>query len=382
MLEKLLVIIFLAYLGYLWIESYEAKKNRSRLKHVIYVNGTRGKSSVTRLIYSGLKAGGYSTYAKTTGTLPMIIDTKGNEIPIKRIGSPNIKEQLNILKGAAKDKAEVLVIECMALQPELQYISQHSMVKADIGVITNVRPDHLDVMGETLNEIGESLSNTIPKEGIFFTADDNYFDFFVEKCNRFNTKAYLALPNGNEPRFEFGENIALALAVCNELGVEKEVALEGMKNYNRDPYALSLFRLKSGATFIGGLAINDPVSTEMVYGKIVENMKLSEKRLILLISTRQDRAYRTVQHRELSEKLKPSEIWLIGKNAWFIAKGFKKNIKDAEIVVVKGANSIPFHKLDSQDLVFAVGNIGEGGSLLMKRIEKEGTPLCITELLY
>ena len=382
MLGRALVIIFIIYLVFLWVESYKAKKSRSKIKHVIYVNGTRGKSSVTRLIYSGLKAGGYSAYAKTTGTLPMIIDTKGDETLIKRRGSANIKEQVKILKSAAEDGAEVLVIECMALQPELQYISQHSMVNANIGVITNVRPDHLDVMGETLEEIGESLSNTIPKNGVCFTADKDYYQFFSQKCKSLNTKPYLALPDGSEPRFDFSENIALALAVCNELGVESEVALKGMENYTRDPYALSLYKLKNGAIFIGGLAINDPVSTEMVYTNIVENMNLSEKRLILLISTRQDRAYRTKQHRELAERLKPSQIWLIGRGAWLISIGFKKHITNTDIIVLKGAEEAPFHKLDSQDIVFAIGNIGEGGSLLMERIEKEGTPLCITKLLY
>ena len=36
----------------------------------IHVNGTRGKSSVTRLIAAGLRAGGKRTFAKTTGTAP------------------------------------------------------------------------------------------------------------------------------------------------------------------------------------------------------------------------------------------------------------------------------------------------------------------------
>ena len=36
----------------------------------IHVNGTRGKSSVTRLIAAGLREGGIRTFAKTTGTAP------------------------------------------------------------------------------------------------------------------------------------------------------------------------------------------------------------------------------------------------------------------------------------------------------------------------
>ena len=122
-MEKILIILLGIYIFYLAAEAFSVARYRHVIKHVIYVNGTRGKSSVTRLIDAGLRAGGWRTYAKTTGTLPMIIDTNGNEKLIRRRGRANIKEQIKILKQAALEKAEVLVIECMAVNPELQYIS-------------------------------------------------------------------------------------------------------------------------------------------------------------------------------------------------------------------------------------------------------------------
>ena len=39
----------------------------------IHINGTRGKSSVTRLIGAGLRAGGISNITKVTGTFPRLI---------------------------------------------------------------------------------------------------------------------------------------------------------------------------------------------------------------------------------------------------------------------------------------------------------------------
>ena len=49
----------------------------------------------------------------------------------------------------------------MALFPANQIASQELLVKGNINVITNVREDHQDVMGETLEEIaatkGESF---------------------------------------------------------------------------------------------------------------------------------------------------------------------------------------------------------------------------------
>lgn len=182
LLDIILFLLFGSYFAYLAAEALSAARYRCIIPHVIYINGTRGKTSVTRLIDAGLRQGGWRTYAKTTGTLPMVIDTVGREKLIHRRGRANIKEQLRIVRAAAQENAQILIIECMAIDPQLQYISQHRMVKADIGVITNVRPAHLDVMGHTLDEIGQSLCNTIPKGGICFTADEKFFPAFSARC--------------------------------------------------------------------------------------------------------------------------------------------------------------------------------------------------------
>ena len=64
----------------------------------IHVNGTRGKSSVTRLIAAGLRAGGLRTFAKTTGTAPRVIDAEGIDRIIHRLRRPSIGEQVRLLK--------------------------------------------------------------------------------------------------------------------------------------------------------------------------------------------------------------------------------------------------------------------------------------------
>ena len=131
----------------------------------IHVNGTRGKSSVTRLIAAGLRAGGKRTFAKTTGTAPRVIDAEGIDRIIHRLRSPSIGEQVRLLKYFSAEKPDVVVMECMAVQPQYQWISEHQMVKSDIGVITNARPDHLDEMGPTDVDVVRSLCNSIPING-------------------------------------------------------------------------------------------------------------------------------------------------------------------------------------------------------------------------
>ena len=140
----------------------------------IHVNGTRGKSSVTRLIAAGLRAGGKRTFAKTTGTAPRVIDSEGIDRIIHRLRKPSIGEQVRLLKYFSDEKPDIVVMECMAVQPQYQWISEHQMVKADIGVITNARPDHLDEMGPTEVDVVKSLCNSIPVNGTLVTAENKH----------------------------------------------------------------------------------------------------------------------------------------------------------------------------------------------------------------
>ena len=200
-----------------------------------------------------------------------------------------------MLRRAAGEQAQVLVLECMAVDPVLQNVTQHQMLHADVGVITNVRLDHTAEMGETLEEICDSLSNTIPKNGHLFTADERFFPQLKRNGEKIGAQAHLALPTGEEPGIDFPENLALALAVCEHLGVERQAAMEGMLRYQRDPFALSLHRLPGGGIFVNGMSINDPQSTQLVFRRLADKYGWNTEDLILLINNRPDRGYRT-QH--------------------------------------------------------------------------------------
>ena len=169
----MILILSVLFFAYLTAEAVRARQNRKKLQHVIYVNGTRGKSTVSRLIAAGLAAGGYRVMCKTTGTLPLCLHPDGREEEIRRRGPANIREQLKYLHAAAEEKADILVIECMALQPEYQRVSARNMLRNDIGVITNARLDHMDVMGETRGEILDCLMEMLP-EGKFVRIHRSY----------------------------------------------------------------------------------------------------------------------------------------------------------------------------------------------------------------
>jgi len=156
----------------------------------IHINGTRGKSSVTRLVGAGLRAGGIATITKVTGTFPRLILEDGSETYIHRKSDANIIEQLSIVKYAAQRKANALVMECMALQPQYQWITEHRMIHSNLSVMTNVRMDHVDIMGHTLPEIADTMGKTIPKNEHLYTSEDVIPQILKKIADKRNTKSH------------------------------------------------------------------------------------------------------------------------------------------------------------------------------------------------
>ena len=73
------------FMAFLLLEKLAIKAARKRFKVVIHVNGTRGKSTVTRMIHAVLREAGYRAWGKTTGTEPRLLLPDGTEALIHRI---------------------------------------------------------------------------------------------------------------------------------------------------------------------------------------------------------------------------------------------------------------------------------------------------------
>ncbi len=373
-MTALLVCASALYFIYLLGEARSVKAARRKIEHVVHVNGTRGKSTVSRLIEAGLRAGGLRVFCKTTGTDPMTIDVNGCEETIRRRGKANIKEQIAILRRAAAQDAQVLVVECMAITPEFQQASQHDILRADIGVITNVRRDHTDVMGDTLPQIADALCHTVPRDGVLLTAETVMAERLKTAAEKNGSRFICAEVRGDEGTLDFPENVALALAVCEELGVPRETALAGMQRFSRDPYALSLYRLGKAA-FIGGLSINDIQSICMVWEKLRTEHGWQDKKLTLLINNRGDRASRTEDMLRVCTALHPAEVWLMGASRGYMKRGLRRKLPDAAVRELLGGTDIAVDSLTEDQVIFAIGNIAGGGRELMEYVRREGSAL-------
>src|SRR5258707_7904900 len=248
MIFILFLILLLACYGR-W-EYFRHQKNINTIPIRVMVNGTRGKSSVTRLIAAGLRSGGMKTLGKTTGTRPRLIYPNGSEVPIIRPGKANIIEQRMVFNKAVELGVEALAVECMAVLPSNQHLMEKQLVRSTVGVITNVRADHLDEMGPTVEDVALSLSNTIPYGGILFTSEQRYVQIFQEVGAQRKSRIVVVSSGditdemmGGFSYIEHKDNVALALAVCEHLGVSRTEALKGMHDAIPDPGVLRIYKI-------------------------------------------------------------------------------------------------------------------------------------------
>jgi len=376
--STLLVLIFILIIFGL-CENYFHIKSLNNIPIRVHVNGARGKSSVTRLIAAGLREGKLKTFAKTTGTSPRIINDRGEDIEIHRLRSASIGEQIKLIRYFSKKKPDALIIECMAVNPQYQWVSEHKIIKSTLGVITNVRPDHLDEMGSSNNEIALSLSNTIPFNSQVITAENSTIEP-LQKIAK-NRTSKLKFSNSYDvdekyikdfPFIEHPENIALALKVCKTLGINKDVALQGMKKTNPDPGALFVWNIKYNSNrckFISGFAANDPSSTMMVWN-LIKN-RFNGKSCIFL-NTRNDRRYRTIQLISLVMKdIKPDFFIIRGDNIKGIVDKYnfsKNSIKIFDMSAIADHVIEEILQLD-QYYILGIGNIVGWGEDFVKKLK-------------
>lgn len=367
------------------IEFWQHQNNLATIPLRIHVNGTRGKSSVTRLVAAGLRAGGLRTFAKTTGTAPRIIDSDGKDRIIHRLRSASIGEQVRLMRFFAQEKPDAVVMECMAVHPQYQWISEQQMVKSHIGVITNARPDHLEEMGPTLDDVRLSLANTIPFNGKMIVGEIDILETItpVAKSRKTYLKAAVESTVMEDDLKDFTylehpQNVAVALDVCVEAGVDRKIALEGMKKVKPDLGALVVQKLDFGngpILFINSMAANDPVSTLQIWN-FVERRYPVEGETCVYLNSREDRRSRTRQLLQLIyEDIKPDRSIVRGQKVDSMVKHVEYHSPQTSSKVIEETESmnktiIQFESLPKDSLLFAMGNqVGFGQELVDKLME-------------
>jgi poly-gamma-glutamate synthase PgsB/CapB len=375
--------LILIYLG---VERIRHERRLKRIPVRIHVNGTRGKSSVTRLIAAALRESGIRTLAKTTGTLPKLILPDGSEETIRRRSPANILEQMKIVKRADRLNAQAIVVECMALDPALQFVSEAAMIDSTLGVITNVRPDHFEVMGRCLDDIADALSQSIPAGGILVTGDRRYFPLFSDVASRRGSRAVLAGnpdPNGRDatPRgiHLFLENNEIARSVCLILGLDPAVVDSCLNDVVVAGESAGIFRISVGGKavlFIDAFSANDVESTRIIQERALAQ-HACPRPWVALFNNRADRPLRMKSFADDLLTGSPYDLIAVtGEGRRLAHRYLRGKVPEKEIVVL--SNTSPHQLLDEllrntawkECTIVGMGNEkGRGGSF--SRLFKE-----------
>jgi gamma-polyglutamate synthase len=374
----------------------ESLLHRQRLRRIpirIHVAGTRGKSSVTRLLAAGLQGAGIPTAAKTTGTLPRMILPSGREVPVFRPSGSNIIEQKRIVAAACALQVEALVIECMALRPSLHWVSEKKLIRATHGVITNARADHLDVMGPTDRHVAQCLAGMIPVKGRLYTAEEKHLDIIEEaardrrsECTKVTPEEIRTLSRDEMSRFSYMEhaaNVCLCLRILSDLGIDRDTALQGMWRTRPDPGALTeqvIDFFGREMVFVNGFAANDPVSTRLVWEMAIEAHR-DIPHTIAVFNLRADRPDRTIQlARHTDFWHRADKVVLMGAGAYSFAKLAVGHGLDSGKLVYADFDRVDdiFEAIvgvcRARSLVVGMGNIGGLGLFLRNYFKNRAIP--------
>jgi poly-gamma-glutamate synthase PgsB/CapB len=257
----------------------------------------------------------------------------GTEYPVFRPAKANVIEQIRIVEAAVEVDAEALVVECMALIPYLQWLSESRLIRATHGVITNAREDHLDVMGPTERDVATALLGMVPPGGRLFTAERDHLDLFAavaadRKCEltavgEDEVGRITPLDLAGFSYVEHAENVALAVRVCTDLGVPRATALRGMWEARPDPGAMTAHEMDffgRRINFVNGFAANDPESTERIWQMALQRYPDVEKR-IAIFNCRADRPDRSDQLGRAVVSWPPADHYvLIGSGTYIFAR--------------------------------------------------------------
>ena len=337
---------------------------------------------MVRLLASVLRESGMSVLAKTTGSEAKYILPNGEESDVPRQGIVSIIEQKNLLKKAAGLGVDCLVAEVMSIQPENHFVESQKILKPNIIGITNVRPDHIDAMGQTDEEIASTLSLDISEQATVFIPGNEHRSLFDGAIASKRGKL-VSVPPGISfdmefPQHEIQENLDLVFAIAEHLNIDPQTIRRGILKTKHDIGRMKIWKSspKNGRNifyFVNGFAANDPQSTFRIFCMVKNLFPDSAGNILGVLSLRADRADRSYQWLHALKKLDFDfkKLYLVGPHANVL----KGKIKGTEILKEKNPDKIcekimTENKADS--LVFGFGNFKGTGRILVEYWNRTG----------
>jgi len=169
----------------------------------ILVEGTRGKSGTIEMIVSAFEYMGLSVVGKITGKETTIL-YRGERIPIVR------KRGLFFIDSENRDvlrkysHCDYKVFENQALSAYTMRVV-HNLIKPDVVVIPNIRFEHQDRLGETIEEQVKSFAVNLRGVKVVVTAEKKERALLIlgNYCEKYNIRLIKTnIPNSVNPSIQ------------------------------------------------------------------------------------------------------------------------------------------------------------------------------------
>lgn len=273
--------VLLFFAGRRVVLARAVRRARKRLPLVIGGWGTRGKSGTERIKAALFEALGVGVLSKTTGCEAMFLHAypfgRTREMFLFRpYDKASIWEHHGLMRWAARARSDVFLWECMGLNPDFVRILQHDWSRDDYATITNAYPDHEDVQGPAGIDIPRVMAEFIPRERTLVTSEEEMLPVLSraaqERGTRLRSVDWLEaglLTKDVLERFPYKEhpsNIALVLALADELEIDRDFALKEMADrVVPDLGVLKAFpvarRRGKRVEFVNGMSANERFAT-------------------------------------------------------------------------------------------------------------------------
>jgi len=349
---------------------------------------------VTRLIAAVLRDEGFRVLAKTTGSRPVMITPDGTEDEIIRHGRPSILEAKKIIKVAERQNAQAVVLELMGILPESIYVESVRMLKPHMLVISNVRHDHMDQMGTTKEAIASCFASGIPEDGVVFVLDNEFFPVYRSVAEQRKSRLIEVQRESQPPitgddrasnsPFAFADDLYLAMAVSEHLGLNREKAHRAMASALPDFGSLKVWVKEMDPPdkkwfFVSAFGANDPQSTRRTLSVGTLRALLEGRTVIGLLNFREDRGDRTIQWIEALEKDMFPELdslILLGHHAVAARRKLKTIPKDKIQVLTGHSPAEIIQRLSQQEkndsVLIGMGNMKGAGKAFVDVWEETG----------
>ena len=382
----ILLITLSVFVLYLIYERVVLDRLRKSIPLVITVTGTRGKSTVVRLLASILRESGKVVLAKSTGSQAQYVLPDGTVESVARRGVVSILEQKKALKKAVMLKADCLVVEIMSIRPENHFVESQRILKPDIVLLTNIRRDHTEAMGEKEEEIARVHHLDFADGAEVYVSQEcqRYLDpkTFQARSLRLNVVSRTQISDTTNQksvprRNEFPENLDLAAAVARRFGIDDAVIVGGIRNAIHDIGRLKIWTLQLGGKrifVVNAFAANDPDSTSKVLEKGHEILAGKAGVYTGLLNLRADRPDRTVQWIDALNSGMANEfaqLYVLGGHANVV----KRKVDTTQTLALKSPDiitQIVAEGMEEGGVIFGFGNIGGAGERLVEYWQREG----------